>query len=37
MNAAERELDQATLDNLKLKGLTFDLDYRVGYYTMIVD
>jgi len=37
MNNLEKDLDDATTENLKLKGLTFDLDYRVGYYSMIVD
>jgi hypothetical protein len=37
MNNTEHDLDNATCENLKLKGLNFDLDYRVGYYTMVVE
>lgn len=37
MNNTEHDVDNATCENLKLKGLNFDLDYRVGYYTMVVE
>ena len=37
MNGIESDLDKATYENLKLKGLTFDLDYKVGYYSMQYD
>ena len=34
MNTLELELDNATCENLKLKGLTFDLDYQRSYYLL---
>ncbi len=37
LNNTEHDLDNATCENLKLKGLNFDLDYRVGYYSMVVE
>ena len=32
MNGLEQNLDQATLENLQLKALNFDLDYKIGSY-----
>jgi hypothetical protein len=37
MNNLERDLDGATHENLKLKGLNFDLDYRINYYNMVTE
>lgn len=35
MNKHENDVDNATCENLKLKGLNFDLDYKINYYTLI--
>jgi hypothetical protein len=37
MNNLEKDLDGATHENLKLKGLNFDLDYRINYYNMVTE
>jgi hypothetical protein len=33
----ETDLDNATSENLQLKGLNFDLDYKINYYTLMVE
>ncbi len=37
MNLVEGELDAATCENLKLKGLSFEMDYKIGSYSMLVE
>ena len=37
MNGLENELDLQTAENLKLKGLNFDLGYKIHYYSLIVE
>ena len=37
MNILETELDQSTAENLKLKSLTFDLDFKLNHYQILVD
>lgn len=37
MNALESQVDTATCENLKLKGLNFDMDYKINYYTLCMD
>jgi hypothetical protein len=37
MNTVERDLDQATAENLRLKGLTFDLDFKIAHYSAVAE
>jgi hypothetical protein len=37
MNTLENDLDLHTAENLKLKALTFDLDYKINHYTILID
>ena len=37
MNGLEQNLDQATLENLQLKALNFDLDYKIATYSVSVE
>jgi hypothetical protein len=37
MNTLETELDTSTGDNLKLKSLNFDLEYRINHYAIQID
>jgi len=37
MNNLETELDQATSENLKLKSLTFDLDFKINHHQIMLD
>lgn len=37
MNNMETDTDNATCENLKLKGLTFDNDYTITHYKALID
>lgn len=37
LNVTEGDLDAAVLENLKLKGLNFDLDYKINQYGIIAE
>lgn len=37
MNTLENMLDKETADNLKLKGITFDIEYKINNYTLQID
>ncbi len=37
MNKVEGQMDEATSDNLKLKGLNFDLDYKINHYSIVIE
>ena len=36
-NVLEKDLDIANLENLKLKGLNFELDMSIGDYQLLVE
>lgn len=36
-NTLATEHDLVTAENLKLKSLTFDFEYRLNHYTIMVD
>jgi hypothetical protein len=36
MNVVENDVDNATCENLRLKGLTFDLEYKINHYTFVL-
>jgi hypothetical protein len=37
MNTLESDLDQATAENLRLKSLNFDFDFKIGHYSLLLD
>jgi len=37
MNNLEGELETATCENLKLKSLTFDLDFKINHHSILLE